>query len=95
MSKSQCNAKTVCLKYIFKSSLKEEIVGGVFTQHFLTRCSWRSRGMNYFIRPCRCSVLPHAINPYSGADRAVIGQNLLHLSATLFSGEFGSPTGSC
>lgn len=50
--------------------------------------------MNYFIRPRRCSVLPRAINPYSRSDRAVIGQNLLHLSATLFSGEFGPPTGS-
>lgn len=50
--------------------------------------------MNYFIRPRRCSGLPHAINPYNGADRAVIGQNLLHLSATLFSSEFGPPTGS-
>lgn len=39
--------------------------------------------MNYFIRPRRCSVLPHAINPHSGAGRAVIGQALLHLSAQL------------
>lgn len=50
---------------------------------FETRCVWPSQGMNYFIKPRRCSVLPHAINPYSRAGRAVIGQDLLHLSAQL------------
>lgn len=81
----ECTAKTASLKYTFMSPF-----GGGSRWHlhpcssvFVTRCRWQSPGMNYFIRLCRCSLLPHAINPHSRASRAVVGQALVHLSAQL------------